>query len=128
MDLEIAIYNQHDELCCPAEVTVELPGRLTLSVGRAQLRSGSLSALTVDCNSTYSDKSLGPELAPDAGLLESAEWCGGVERVHVDAVGARSDLGGDLQAVSDVGGPHRTGQPVVGVVGDADRVGLVAST
>ena len=24
VDLEIAVYNQHDELCCPAEVTVEL--------------------------------------------------------------------------------------------------------
>jgi len=26
VDLEIAIYNQRDELCCPAEVTLELPG------------------------------------------------------------------------------------------------------
>ncbi|HET6733183.1 MaoC/PaaZ C-terminal domain-containing protein [Mycobacterium sp.] len=26
VDLEIAIYNQHGELCCPAEVTVELSG------------------------------------------------------------------------------------------------------
>ena len=26
VDLEIAIYNQHDELCCPAEVTLELTG------------------------------------------------------------------------------------------------------
>jgi hypothetical protein len=26
VDLEIAIYNQRDELCCPAEVTVELSG------------------------------------------------------------------------------------------------------
>jgi len=24
VDLEIAIYNQHDELCCPAEVTIEM--------------------------------------------------------------------------------------------------------
>ena len=27
VDLEIAIYNQHDELCCPAEVTLELTAR-----------------------------------------------------------------------------------------------------
>jgi acyl dehydratase len=26
VDLEIAIYNQRDELCCPAEVTLELSG------------------------------------------------------------------------------------------------------
>ncbi len=25
VDLEVSIFNQHDELCCPAEVTVELP-------------------------------------------------------------------------------------------------------
>jgi acyl dehydratase len=25
VDLEIAIYNQRDELCCPAQVTIELP-------------------------------------------------------------------------------------------------------
>jgi len=24
VDLEIAVYNQRDELCCPAEVTLEL--------------------------------------------------------------------------------------------------------
>ncbi len=24
VDLEVAIFNQHDELCCPAEVTIEL--------------------------------------------------------------------------------------------------------
>ena len=26
VDLEVSIFNQRDELCCPAEVTVELPG------------------------------------------------------------------------------------------------------
>jgi acyl dehydratase len=26
VDLEIAIYNQHGELCCPAELTIELSG------------------------------------------------------------------------------------------------------
>ena len=26
VDLEIAIFNQRDELCCPAEVTLELSG------------------------------------------------------------------------------------------------------
>ena len=26
VDLEIGIFNQRDELCCPAEVTIELPG------------------------------------------------------------------------------------------------------
>ena len=25
VDLEIAVYNQRDELCCPAEVTLEIP-------------------------------------------------------------------------------------------------------
>ncbi len=26
VDLEISVFNQHDELCCPAEVTLELSG------------------------------------------------------------------------------------------------------
>ena len=26
VDLEVSIFNQRDELCCPAEVTVELRG------------------------------------------------------------------------------------------------------
>ena len=26
VDLEVAIYNQRDQLCCPAAVTIELPG------------------------------------------------------------------------------------------------------
>jgi acyl dehydratase len=26
VDIEIGIFNQRDELCCPAEVTIELPG------------------------------------------------------------------------------------------------------
>src|SRR6478752_5171577 len=63
-------------------------------------------------------KPLGSEFAPDAGLLESAERATGVERVHVDAVGARADLGRDLQPVGDIVGPHRTGQPVIAVVGE----------
>src|SRR5256714_3054871 len=65
-------------------------------------------------------QAFGAELASDAGLLESAERTTGIQCVHVDAVGARADLRGDLQTMRGIGGPHRTGQPVVAVVGDAD--------
>src|SRR6202035_645223 len=66
------------------------------------------------------------ELAADARLLETAEGTTDVERVHVDAVGAGTHARGDLEAVGDVARPHRSGQTVVAVVGDTDRVGLVA--
>src|SRR5262249_6999214 len=66
-------------------------------------------------------QALRPELAPDARLFEATEGRTDVERVHVDAVGARAHPGRDLEAMRDVGGPHRTGQAVVALVGDPDR-------
>ena len=42
VDLEVAIFNQRDELCCPAEVTVELQCHLaSAEARRAPLAEGS---------------------------------------------------------------------------------------
>src|SRR5258705_10150991 len=65
------------------------------------------------------------ELASDARLFETTERAGDVDVVHVDAEGARANRFGDLQAVGGVGGPDRSGQAVLAVVGDANRVALV---
>src|SRR4051812_36650262 len=61
-------------------------------------------------------------LAADPGALEAAERRAHVEGVPVDAVGAGADLFGDLVAVIDVRRPHRSGEAVVAVVGDLDRL------
>ncbi len=50
---------------------------------------------------------------------------GDVDVVHVDAEGAGTNRFGDLQAVGGVGGPDRSGQAVLAVVGDTNRVALV---
>ena len=68
-------------------------------------------------------ETLGSAFAADAGVLVAAERGARVDGVEVDAEGAGADLLGDRDATFDVGGPHRTGQAVVGVVGDGD--GLV---
>src|SRR5881409_699155 len=65
-------------------------------------------------------QTLRAEFASDAGLLESAERSGGVERVHVDAERAGAYLLSDVQAMGDICRPHRSTQAVVAVVGDAD--------
>src|SRR5258705_2058723 len=66
------------------------------------------------------------ELASDARLFETTERAGDVDVVHVDAEGAGTNRFGDLQAVGGVGGPDRSGQAVLAVVGDTNRVALVA--
>ena len=68
-------------------------------------------------------EALGPELAADARLLEPAERAAELEHEAVDGVGAGAHrVGRPRGAACGVGGPHRAGQAVVGVVGDADRV------
>ena len=82
--------------------------------------------LITDCSSTYSCRPSGPNSRPMPDCLKPPNGTADVERVHVDAVGAGAHARGDFEAVRDVGGPHRSGQAVVAVVGDADRVALVA--
>ena len=89
-------------------------------------RGGSWPLQISVCSSTYSCSPSGPNSRPMPDCLKPPNGAPMSERVHVDAVGAGADGGRDVEAVCDVGGPHRTGQPVVGVVGDADRVVLVA--
>src|SRR5690242_8350453 len=67
------------------------------------------------------DEPLGPELAAEPRVLEATERRGEVHAHAVDAVGAGADPPRDVDTALRVAGPHRTGEPVVGVVGDADR-------
>ena len=94
VDLEVSVSNQRGELCCPAEVTLELPGYLGVRnwgfahaprrtcVRNAtfrgyEVRSGSLPALTVDCSSTYSDRPSAPNSRPMPDCLNppNGRWC-----------------------------------------------------
>ena len=70
-------------------------------------------------------ETLGAELAADARALVAAERGAPLHGEPVDGVGAGADAAGDVDAVVDVGRPHRARQAVVAVVGDADGVGLV---
>src|SRR5438046_773772 len=67
------------------------------------------------------------QLAPDPALLEPAERhleVDAVARVHRDD--ARLDGAHDAQGAPDVARPDRTREPVYGIVGEADRLRLVA--
>ena len=65
------------------------------------------------------------ELAADAGLLVAAPLgLGDVRVVVVDPHRAHAQPGRDALALAGVAGPHRTGESVDAVVGDADRVVL----
>jgi hypothetical protein len=64
-------------------------------------------------------------LAPDVRLLEAAERDAEVGTERVVANGAGSKLACYLPGAVDVLGEHRCVQPIDGVVGDPDRVGLV---
>src|SRR5690348_11533174 len=66
------------------------------------------------------------QLAADARLLEPAKRRGHAHRrVRVDRYGPRLQGARDAHGAAGVRGPHRTRQPVDGVVGDAYRLGLV---
>src|SRR5436190_7153637 len=67
-------------------------------------------------------QALDAELAPEARPLVAAERGDEVHRVLVHAVRAGADAAGDVEALVDVAGPHRAGQPVLTVVGDAHCV------
>src|SRR5262249_46700716 len=54
-----------------------------------------------------------------------AERSTGFDHVQVDPIGAGPDLAGDLHATLGVSGPHGSGEAVVAVVGDADRLRLI---
>src|SRR5215207_3314817 len=60
-------------------------------------------------------EALGPELAPEARLLEAAERRREVHAHAVDAVGAGAHATGDVDTALRVAGPHRTRQAVVDV-------------
>src|SRR5690348_12247174 len=64
------------------------------------------------------------EFAADAARLDTAERCRRVGDVLVDPDGAGADPPGHVLAVLGVRGPDRAAEPVVRVVGDADRVVL----
>ena len=67
-----------------------------------------------------------PELAAVAGLLEAAERRRHAHRaVGVDRQVAALQRPGDAQRLRAVARPDRAREPVDGVVGDADRLGLV---
>src|SRR5574337_512733 len=66
-----------------------------------------------------------PEFASDAGLFVSAGRCQRVERATVDVDRAGLQSAGHRQGAVLVAGPHRTGQPVAGVVGDRHRLLVV---
>src|SRR5260221_13611677 len=72
-----------------------------------------------------SHEPLRAKFAADAAGLVAAEGGAGLDHVHVDAVGARAHLAGDFHAAFGIRGPHGSGQAVVAVVRDADRVRLV---
>src|SRR5262249_32160555 len=57
--------------------------------------------------------------ANPAGLV-AAEGSAGLDHVQVDPVSAGPDLAGDLHAPLSVSGPHRSGEAVLAVIGDAD--------
>src|SRR5258705_4761662 len=69
----------------------------------------------------------GSQFAAITAALDAAEWR---ERVHavalVDPERASADTRGDRHGSAGVAGPHRPGQAVVGIVGNAHRVILVA--
>src|ERR671911_2436906 len=67
-------------------------------------------------------QALGAELAPDAGPLVAPERRHEVHRVLVHAVGPGADAPGNVEALVDVASPHRAGQAVLAVVGDAHSV------
>ena len=64
-------------------------------------------------------------LAPDPRGSVAAEGGQGIRGVAVDAEGPGADPAGHGQAPGGVGGPHRPGQPVLGVVGDRTASGVV---
>src|SRR5215471_15893220 len=65
---------------------------------------------------------LDAELTADARRLVAAERCHEVHRVLVHAVRAGADAPGDLETTVDVVRPHRAGEAVLAVVGEADGV------
>src|SRR6266542_6065527 len=65
---------------------------------------------------------LDAELAPDARPLVAAERRHEVHRVLVHAVRAGAHAPGDVDTLVDVARPHRSGEAVLTVVGDADGV------
>src|SRR5438552_8297617 len=70
-------------------------------------------------------QAFGAELAADAGRLVAAERRAELHREAVDGVRAGAHAPGDIQPVPRIGTPHRARQPVIGIVGDADRIALV---
>ena len=69
-------------------------GRIVLPRRGYARISGSLSALTVDCSSTYSDRPSEPNSRPMPDCLYPPKGDEESSRVHVDAVGAGADLAG----------------------------------
>src|SRR3954451_14556293 len=70
---------------------------------------------------------VGPELPPDPGLLEASEWGRHTDgSVGVDRDGAGLQRPRDPQRLGAVSRPDRTGEAVDGVVGEAQRLLLVA--
>jgi hypothetical protein len=74
------------------------------------------------------DQSLQAELAAETGSLDAAEWRGRVGQVLVDADGAGLNPSRDIGAVIGVGGPDASAEPVIGVVGDPDRILLAVAS
>ncbi len=69
---------------------------------------------------------VGPQLAPDAALLEAAEGCRVAHAaVRVDREVAGLDTARDAQSATEVPRPDRPREAVCRVVGLGDRVGLV---
>src|SRR5689334_8790027 len=64
-------------------------------------------------------ETLGTELATEPRVLEATEGRREVHAHAVHAVGAGAHAPGDVDARLRVAGPDRTGEAVVGVVGDA---------
>src|SRR5260370_15388726 len=66
------------------------------------------------------------EFAPDARLLEAAEWGERFMRRGIDNDASGLQLAGHPLRVIDVGREYTGLQPVASVIGDRDRFGFVA--